>query len=65
MDAQPQTFIDGMLKGLVSFTVPIARIEGKAKLSQNRPAEDRPGIIAALRAGGQTALADAMEHAKT
>jgi transcriptional regulator len=65
MADQPAAFIDGMLKGLVSFHLAITRIEGKAKMSQNRPAEDRVRVIAALREDGQTALADAMERVKT
>jgi transcriptional regulator len=30
----------------------VTRLEGKFKLSQNRPVADRPRIIAALEAGG-------------
>jgi len=41
-------FIQGMLRAIVSFEVPIARMEGKYKLSQNRKPEDRAGVIAAL-----------------
>jgi transcriptional regulator len=41
-------FIAGMLRAIVSFEVPIARMEGKYKLSQNRTPEDRAGVIAAL-----------------
>jgi transcriptional regulator len=65
MADQPDSFIDGMLRGVVSFAVPITRIEGKAKMSQNRPLEDRNRVIAALRARGETALADAMDAVKT
>jgi len=65
MADQPDSFIDGMLRGVVSFAIAITRIEGKAKMSQNRSAEDRGRVIAALRAQGETALADAMDAAKT
>lgn len=41
-------FIAGMLRAIVSFEIPIARMEGKYKLSQNRTAEDRAGVIEAL-----------------
>lgn len=41
-------YIEGMLRAIVSFEMPIARMEGKFKLSQNRKAEDRAGVIAAL-----------------
>ena len=65
MADQPEGFIDGMLRGVVSFAMPIARIDGKAKMSQNRGIEDRNRVMAALRARGETALADAMDAAKT
>lgn len=48
----PEDFLRGLLKGIVGFRLPIARIEGKWKLSQNRPAEDRAGVAAGLRADG-------------
>jgi len=41
-------YIGGMLRGIVSFEIPVARMEGKFKLSQNRTPEDRAGVIRAL-----------------
>ena len=60
---QPAEFVAGMLRGIVAFELPIDRLEGKMKLSQNRPAADRPGVVRALRAGGEVdrAVADHME----
>ncbi|HVH80088.1 MAG TPA: FMN-binding negative transcriptional regulator, partial [Stellaceae bacterium] len=52
MQDQPDTFLDGMLNGIVGFEIAVSRLEGKFKLSQNRPAGDRPRIIAALEARG-------------
>ena len=46
----PADFIDGMLNGIVGFALPITRLEGKWKMSQNRPAEDRTGVVAGLEA---------------
>jgi transcriptional regulator len=46
----PADFIDTMLKGIVGLALPIARLEGKWKMSQNRPAEDRAGVVAGLTA---------------
>jgi transcriptional regulator len=46
----PADFIDGMLNGIVGFALPIHRLEGKWKMSQNRPAEDRTGVVAGLEA---------------
>lgn len=57
---QPAHFIAGMLRGIVAFEMPIERLEGKLKLSQNRPAADRPGIVRALRGGD--AMARAVAH---
>lgn len=37
-----------LAKGIVAFTVRITRLEGKAKLSQNRPTADQEGVIDAL-----------------
>jgi transcriptional regulator len=62
MDQLSDTYMDTMVRGIVAFEIPIDRLEGKLKLSQNRPAADRPGIVRALRAGGETgrAVADLM-----
>jgi transcriptional regulator len=46
----PPAFVAGMLKGIVGVEIPITRLEGKRKLSQNRSAADRAGTIAGLRA---------------
>ena len=51
----PEEFIDGLLKGIVGLEVPIERIEGKWKMSQNRPEVDKLGAIAALEASGGAA----------
>lgn len=49
----PKDFIAGMLKAIVGFELPIARLEGKWKMSQNRPAADRAGVVEGLtREGG-------------
>jgi transcriptional regulator len=48
----PADFIEVMLRGIVGFALPIVRLEGKWKMSQNRPAEDRAGVVAGLEADG-------------
>jgi transcriptional regulator len=50
MQDQPENFLNGMLNGIIGFEIAVSRLEGKFKLSQNRPAGDRPRIIAALDA---------------
>lgn len=39
----PSDYIDGMLRAIVGIRLPIARLEGKWKLSQNRAVPDRDG----------------------
>jgi transcriptional regulator len=50
-DAPPR-FVEAQLKGIVGIEIPIGRIEGKWKVSQNRPAADRAGVAEGLRATG-------------
>jgi transcriptional regulator len=47
----PADYQRKMLQAIVGFEVPMTRVEGKFKLNQNRSAEDRQGVIEALRAG--------------
>ena len=44
----PADFVAAQLKGIVGIEIPIARIEGKFKVSQNRPKSDREGVIDGL-----------------
>lgn len=46
----PQEFIAAQLKGIVGIEIAIERLEGKRKLSQNRPAPDQAGVVAGLSA---------------
>ncbi|MCK0209309.1 FMN-binding negative transcriptional regulator [Starkeya koreensis] len=46
----PEAFVRAQLKGIVGVRLPIARLEGKRKMSQNRPEADREGVAAGLRA---------------
>jgi len=52
MDKMDQTILHGMLKGIVAFEMPIERIEGKAKLGQNKKPEDSRGAIDGLNQTG-------------
>jgi transcriptional regulator len=52
----PEDFIATMVKAIVGIEIPIDRIEGKWKLSQNRPEPDRRGVAAGLRAEGKAAM---------
>jgi transcriptional regulator len=63
----PAPFVAAMLRGIVGIEVEIARIEGKWKVSQNRPEADRTGVVSGLRAEESTAaaMAELVEAART
>ena len=60
LSEQPANFVSGMLQNIVGFEIEVERLEGKFKLSQNRPAEI-PRIIEALESAGEAAIADLMK----
>jgi transcriptional regulator len=62
--AMPNGYRRTMLAGIVGFRIPISRIEGKFKLSQNRSAEERRNVHAAQAAGSpdEQVLAQWMER---
>jgi transcriptional regulator len=62
----PEDYVESMLRAIVGVEIPVARLEGKWKASQNRPAQDRAGVVAGLRAAGDPAsgaLAAVVEEA--
>jgi transcriptional regulator len=53
----PVEFIEMQIKAIVGVEIEIAAISGKWKVSQNRPAADRLGVVAGLDAlGDETSL---------
>lgn len=62
--AMPEGFRRTMLAGIQGFRIPIARIEGKFKISQNREPQERRNVKAAHAVGtaDQQALAAWMER---
>jgi transcriptional regulator len=61
----PDEYIDGMVKGIVGIELPIERLEGKWKMSQNRPRADRLGAIEGLESTGgpvEAAVAEVMRQ---
>ncbi|RWF51155.1 MAG: FMN-binding negative transcriptional regulator [Mesorhizobium sp.] len=46
----PPDFIQSQLRGIVGLRMPVVRLEGKRKMSQNRNAADRAGVAAGLAA---------------
>jgi transcriptional regulator len=58
VDDAPADFVAAQLRAIVGIEIPIARSEGKWKVSQNRPAADRAGVVAGLRSEQAEAMAD-------
>jgi len=57
----PDSYIAGMVRAIVGIRLPIARLEGKWKMSQNREIKDRKGVVAGLGVRGEgddAAIAD-------
>lgn len=53
----PDGFVAAQLRGIVGLELPLTRVTGKWKASQNRPAADRAGVIAGLEAVGDAMAA--------
>jgi transcriptional regulator len=49
----PPDFVRAQLNGIVGLRMPVARLEGKRKMSQNRNAADRAGVSAGLAASAR------------
>ena len=58
----PDDFVAMQMRAIVGIEIPIARIEGKWKMSQNRPEADRAGVIAGFRETGVEAIAALVEE---
>lgn len=57
----PAAYIDQLLGAIVGLEIPITRLIGKWKVSQNRPAHDQDGVVEGLLREGReaaTAMAD-------
>jgi transcriptional regulator len=57
----PAPFVSSLLPAITGFELTVERLEGKFKLSQNRPAEI-PRVIDALEREGEAALAGLMRE---
>lgn len=56
----PADFIEQQLATIIGFEMPITRLQGKWKLSQNRPLADSAGVVEGLlEQGGDNAVAAA------
>lgn len=57
VDDAPAPFIAAQMRGIVGIEIPIGRIEGKWKVSQNRPEADRSGVAEGFAAQGAAGAA--------
>jgi transcriptional regulator len=57
-DSLPQKFRDGLMRGIVAFEMVVTRLEGKAKLSQNRSHADQRSVTEALLRSADPAARD-------
>ena len=57
VDDAPAQYVAAQIKGIIGLEIPIDRIEGKWKVSQNRPEADRAGVVAGLREQGGVPMA--------
>jgi len=54
----PAKYVDGQLRAIVGIELVVERVEAKAKLSQNRDAEDRAGVLSFLELEAPQVAAD-------
>lgn len=57
----PRDYLEAMVAAVVGIEVEISELVGKFKLSQNKEAADRQGVVDALRERDQSRLAAAMQ----
>ncbi len=63
VDDAPADYVDTMLRAIAVIEIPLQSLIGKYKLSQNRSAADRGGVIQGLQAEGEPAGAAALAGA--
>jgi len=56
----PPGFIEKLIPVITGYTLVVERLDGKFKLSQNRPGNDARRVAEALEAGGDPGLAELM-----
>ncbi|WP_349920957.1 FMN-binding negative transcriptional regulator [Aeromonas veronii] len=58
----PRDYVEAMVAAVVGIEIEISALVGKFKLSQNKEAADRQGVVDALQERGKGALAAAMQR---
>lgn len=58
----PRDYLEAMVQAVVGIEIEISTLVGKFKLSQNKEAADRQGVVDALQQRDQVALAESMQR---
>ncbi len=61
VDRLSEDYLEGMRRAIVAFEIPVTRLEGKYKLSQNRSAADQAGVAGALGASADPTAREVAE----
>ena len=59
----PADFIEHMLGAIIGIEIPLTKLAGKWKVSQNRPATDLDDVVRGLKESGAPAMADLVKEA--
>jgi transcriptional regulator len=63
VDDAPGDYLAAAMKGIIGFEIAIDRIVGKWKLSQNRSAVDRGGVVQGLQSEGNQLMSELVNNA--
>jgi transcriptional regulator len=58
----PEAYVAAQLRGIVGLEIPVRRIEGKWKVSQNQPEANRRSVVSGLRDAASDEMADLVEE---
>lgn len=59
----PAEFTERLITQIIGIEISVTRLQGKWKVSQNQPSENRDSVIEALRESGQPAMANLVAEA--
>jgi transcriptional regulator len=58
----PEDYVAAQIRGIAGLEIPVSRIEGKWKASQNQPEANRQGVVQGLRESAADAMAKIVEE---
>lgn len=57
VDDAPPSYVTALMRAIIGVEIPIARLEGKWKMSQNQPEPNQRGVVAGFREQGEAGAA--------